>query len=396
MIVCYKDYWREDPVYISNPNSPDTTYLWRELPPGNANPAISRPENQLIGVMYDSYNNNDIGADFVVENSNHWIYANSGLQNGSHVPGIVGYEWDKRYSNGLEPARLVELSSSSPINFNKVTSTSNATIYQLSNGAWVFSTGSIYWSYALDYISGYGPNRSLTNGGIQQVTKNVLDRISVTATPLPIISALSPNTSVQMEAPFTLSLNGSNFVNGATVNWQGAPRPTAYINASQLTAQIGAADILTAGNWQVTVTNPNGNTSDPVTFVVTVPIVTNPTDAGEVLSSNTSGTLSYALKHVHAGDAITFSGLGSNNTVTVTGKLPFIPTGVFLDGGNCSGGSIIINGSGVSQNGLVLMGNVHLKHITVQGFGGKQVINGMSGNNLPLGGNRLECSSFNK
>ena len=271
LITCYKNYYAEDPVYIADHNSPNTTYLWRELPPGNASPAISRPENQLVGVMYDGYKDNARGQAYIVQNSSHWVYAGTGFVNGTSVKGIVGYEWDKRFNNGLEPAGLVTLAAS-PVNVQGGgKSTSNATIYQASSGAWVFSVGSIYWSYALDYIDGYQV-ADVRNAGIQRVTRNVLDRFvgSTTIVP-PAITTLSPGSANQNGVAFVLTVNGSNFVSGATVKWNGSARTTNFVNNGQLTAQITAADLTTAGSFAVTVTNPDSGLSNSVNFVVVAP-----------------------------------------------------------------------------------------------------------------------------
>jgi alpha-D-ribose 1-methylphosphonate 5-triphosphate synthase subunit PhnH len=261
LITCYKDSFTQDPQYPG----PLTTYLWRELPS-----TYSRPENGLIGVMYDGYNNNDPGAPFVVTNSSHWVYANSGLTNSSKITGIVGYEWDKRFSNGAEPAGLVQLSNSPVTPVGATTSSSQATIYQASSGAWVFATGTIFWAYAMDYIPGYHPS-NLTNAGLQRVMLNVLDKFvgSTPPPPAPAISSLSPTSATQGGAAFTLTVNGSNFVSGATVKWNGSARTTTFNSATQLTASITANDLTSAGIFPITVTNPDNQTSNALNFNVT-------------------------------------------------------------------------------------------------------------------------------
>ena len=60
---------------------------------------------------------------------------------------------------------------------------------------------------------------------------------------------------------------------GSEVRWNGEPRPTTYLSAGQLTAQIGAADIAAAQTAAVTVFNPlpGGGMSGPVSFPVAAP-----------------------------------------------------------------------------------------------------------------------------
>src|SRR5580704_1293827 len=70
---------------------------------------------------------------------------------------------------------------------------------------------------------------------------------------------------------FTLTVNGSGFAQGATVQWNGSPRATTYINHSTLTAAILASDIATANTASLTVVNPSpgGGTSNVSYFQVT-------------------------------------------------------------------------------------------------------------------------------
>src|SRR4030095_7037715 len=65
---------------------------------------------------------------------------------------------------------------------------------------------------------------------------------SATAT----LTSLSPNSAVAGAQPFTLTVNGTGFVAGTTVRWDGAPRTTTFVSSGQLTAQITASDISTA------------------------------------------------------------------------------------------------------------------------------------------------------
>lgn len=57
-------------------------------------------------------------------------------------------------------------------------------------------------------------------------------------------------------AGFTLTVNGTGFVFGAVVNWNGGGRATVFVSAAQVTATILASDVAVAGTASVTVTNP--------------------------------------------------------------------------------------------------------------------------------------------
>ena len=91
--------------------------------------------------------------------------------------------------------------------------------------------------------------------------------------PFPTITSLSPDTRPAGGPPFTLTINGSNYVDqSSVVRWNGIARPTTFVNDSQLTADIPATDLAAIGTASITVSNspPGGGISDPpTTFTVT-------------------------------------------------------------------------------------------------------------------------------
>jgi hypothetical protein len=87
--------------------------------------------------------------------------------------------------------------------------------------------------------------------------------------PAPALSSMSPSNATAGGAAFTLTVNGSNFVSGAVVRWNGVPRTTTFVSATQVRAAIAAADIAAAGTANVSVANPDGSLSGAVPFTVT-------------------------------------------------------------------------------------------------------------------------------
>jgi 6-phosphogluconolactonase len=87
---------------------------------------------------------------------------------------------------------------------------------------------------------------------------------------IPTISAISPGTAAVGGPAFTLVVNGSNFVSSSVVRWNGTDRPTAFVNSSEIHAQISASDIAAAGTTNVTVFNPSpgGGTSNSLTVSI--------------------------------------------------------------------------------------------------------------------------------
>ncbi|PYU21136.1 MAG: hypothetical protein DMG32_21320 [Acidobacteria bacterium] len=88
--------------------------------------------------------------------------------------------------------------------------------------------------------------------------------------PLPAITSISPNPVVALGPSFTLTVNGSGFIRGSVVRFDGSPTPTTFISATQLQAQISSNQIISIGQHSITVFNPapGGGTSNSATLTV--------------------------------------------------------------------------------------------------------------------------------
>jgi len=97
--------------------------------------------------------------------------------------------------------------------------------------------------------------------------------------PVPTTTSISPSSATAGGLAFPLTVNGTNFVSGSVVRWNGSDRTTTFVSATQLTAAITAADIATAGTANVTVFNPTpgGGTSNAQTFTINAPSTATPT-----------------------------------------------------------------------------------------------------------------------
>ena len=102
-------------------------------------------------------------------------------------------------------------------------------------------------------------------------TSNALTfTVTGTGNPTPAITTLQPASASAGGAAFTLTVNGTNFLNSSTVQFNGSARTTTYISATRLTASILAGDISKTGTASVTITNPSpgGGTSNAVSFTI--------------------------------------------------------------------------------------------------------------------------------
>jgi IPT/TIG domain len=76
--------------------------------------------------------------------------------------------------------------------------------------------------------------------------------------PVPFVNQpLVPDTVAPGGPGFTLTVNGTGFVSGSVVHWNGSARATHFVSEGQLTATILAADVATALTAAVTVVSPS-------------------------------------------------------------------------------------------------------------------------------------------
>jgi len=90
--------------------------------------------------------------------------------------------------------------------------------------------------------------------------------------PVPFVNLpLVPDATAPGGPEFTLTVNGTGFVSGAVVDWNGSLLATQFVSRSQLTATVPAAYVASAGTASVTVVNPSpgGGRSNVAFFTVT-------------------------------------------------------------------------------------------------------------------------------
>jgi hypothetical protein len=90
--------------------------------------------------------------------------------------------------------------------------------------------------------------------------------------PVPLINQpLVPDTAKPGGAAFTLTVNGTGFVSGSVVYWDGSAKATTFVSRSQVEAAILSSDIAHPHTASVKVVNPTpGGTSNVVFFEVTI------------------------------------------------------------------------------------------------------------------------------
>jgi hypothetical protein len=92
--------------------------------------------------------------------------------------------------------------------------------------------------------------------------------------PVPLVNQpLVPTAIAPGGASFKLTVNGTGFVSGSTVNWNSSALTTTFVSSSQLTATVPASNITNASTASITVSSPSpgGGTSNLQFFSVTAP-----------------------------------------------------------------------------------------------------------------------------
>jgi hypothetical protein len=84
------------------------------------------------------------------------------------------------------------------------------------------------------------------------------------------VASVIPSPLASKGANFLLTVNGSHFVRGAVVQWNGSNRTTKWLSALKLLADIPASDIAVPGTANITVLNPSPGGGKSVTVPVTI------------------------------------------------------------------------------------------------------------------------------
>lgn len=191
------------------------------------------------------------------------FYCGTGITN--PLPGI----------SSLSPASITVGSPTFTINIYGTNFISTSTVYwnntlltttyinsnQLSavvSGNMITSTGNVN-------ISVHNP----TPGG--GVSGNSAFAISANGNnPVPTVTTCVPANINAGSASFNIIINGSSFTNASVINWNGVAITTTYISSTQLSATISSSLIITAGNANITVTNPapGGGVTSPIVFTI--------------------------------------------------------------------------------------------------------------------------------
>lgn len=145
----------------------------------------------------------------------------------------------------------------------------------------------------------------------------------VVENPAPTLTGIAPASTIAGTASLTLTVNGTGFLSGTVLEWNGSARPTTVLSATQLTATITATDLAQVGTSVVRVRTPTpgGGASDSTLFNTTpIPVasVVLTTDTATLVPAQTRTLVASArdsLGRTLTGRVITFA---SSNTAVAT------------------------------------------------------------------------------
>jgi len=290
--VEYRDFpWAHtDPV-----QGPTTTgdYRW-----------LGRPEQTMVGVQF---NFSSPQVDYVVTNSSHWVYNGTGFHDGDHVTGIVGYEADSLMSNYPAPTSTNQtlLAQSPYADPGGVTYFHNSSIYQAPSGAWVFASGSITFSWALEDAPGIFRNFKV-DPRIQQMTANVLNQFANLVPAVPTVTGFTPASGV---VGTSVTINGSNLTGASSVTFNGTAAQFTVTSSSAIQATVPAG----AASGPISVTTSGGTASSSSAFtVLSAPTISSFTPT----SGLTGASVTMTGTNFTGATAVSFNGTAAAFSVT--------------------------------------------------------------------------------
>ncbi len=157
-----------------------------------------------------------------------------------------------------------------------------------------------------------------------------------TVNAVPALAGLSPSSATAGSGALTVTLNGSNFLPGSTVFWNGSTLPVTYVSTTELSVSVPVSDLAQSGTVEVTVTNPTpgGGASSIQVFkiIAAVPQIT-------------SSTSSVSFGNIAQGASSTAQIITLTNTGTAVSNISSIAASGDFSQTNTCGGTLAINTS---------------------------------------------------
>jgi uncharacterized protein (TIGR03437 family) len=183
----------------------------------------------------------------------------------------------------------------------------------------------------------------------------------------PVITSLSPTSATAGGPAFTLTVNGTGFLSGATVDWNGTALPTTLVSATQLTATVTASLIAVPASINITVVNPGGTPSSASAFPITAagPVITSLTPTSAVATGPAFTLCANGTSFV-SGATLDWNGAPlTTTTETTTQVCASVPANLIAAKGSAS--ITVVNPGGATSPAVTLPINLPVPTITTGG-----------------------------
>jgi len=140
--------------------------------------------------------------------------------------------------------------------------------------------------------------------------------------PSPTVTTISPTSAPSGGPPFMLTADGTGFLSGAQVNFNGTALTTTFVSSTQLTATVQSTDIPLPETVQVRVDNPppGGFGANSIPFTVTLgtyPVPTlNSLNPSSILATTPGMVLNASGNNFASTAVLTFNGVAEATTVS--------------------------------------------------------------------------------
>jgi hypothetical protein len=159
--------------------------------------------------------------------------------------------------------------------------TAGAAVYYTTDGSTPTTSSNLYSSEFAIPSSETLQAIAIASGDSASAVATAGYTIQNPSNPAPVLTSMSPAYAIAGGAAFTLTVTGSAFSTQSAVYWGTSTLATQYVSATELTAQVTAAEIANAGTTAIAVETPapGGGTSTALQFEVgasgqTAPIFT--------------------------------------------------------------------------------------------------------------------------
>ena len=249
-LVCYKETHANAKI---DP-SPLWTGTWRDprlSPPGDG----GRPENALSGTLFMVNDGATTAMTVTAADGKMRLWRNTDIatlaagQSAVLTDGTLGYEWDTTPDDGVQPAGLLPLSTTTVANapvlqdwgttYATAPATHHLALYKAASGAKVFGAGSVQWAWGLDahHDRGSAP----ADLRMQQATLNLLADFGVqpATRQAGLVAASASTDATRPASQITSPVNGALIGIGQAVTIAGT--------ASDVGGAVGAVEVSVDG-----------------------------------------------------------------------------------------------------------------------------------------------------